>query len=622
MLFNQLEYDLQMDLAAHASREDFYTEMLRAYKARPTVERKMFPWPDASNVVVPLVAITVDGIVSRLMKAIMNQRNFAEVKIKRKEFEALETPIRDWIDHFITTSGARDRIRTILHDNSRSGDAFVKPLWVEEQKQYHTYDENGNVVQMNTPGYVGVRWHVVPGSDIILPQGFDEWDQLPRITQRLRYTYFELRRAVKERGWKNLEKVLATKKPREDVRYAAVQEAQHAGAPHEQFYELYETYGVYEIPNQESEEPDFQEVILTFSLDARCFVETLYNPFFGKQRLWVKVPYLTQPHELYGQSAAEQSLPQQEEASTAHNQVIDAATAANAGIIVTSPSTNIGRNEEIYPGKRIVTEKPREDVVVLHFSEPSARLGQVEQMALGYNNLRTGATPSTMGVDTDLTKYQTATTTTAFAAAGQVRFQTSIDDTRMALQELLYITIQLEQQFRPDGTPMPDGTQLRWPPGDPRDSMSLTLTLTNEVLNRDEEIRGYELLITLLNEYYARFMQAASYIMNPSFPPAMKVAAIQVMNSSHALMKRLVDRFDIEDTDTIIPQIMQVLQSMMPLLQGGQGAGGALVPGAGGTPPSVLGGAGAGVSAPPGAMPPGAGASGAVPGTGGSSLPM
>jgi hypothetical protein len=293
-------------------------------------------------------------------------------------------------------------------------------------------------------------------------------------------------------------------------------------------------------------------------------------------------------------------ITQQEESSTIHNQVIDAATAANAGIIVTSPDADLGQNQEIFPGKHIVTQKPREDVAIYHLSEASPTLRGMEQQSAFYAEKRSGASSYSMGVESQIAGSRaTATGTTALISEGNIRFWVSIDDARHAIQELLYLTLQLEQQFRPEGLQLPDGSTFQLPQGDIRTSIGLTLSLTSESVNRDLELQNMQLLMGVLNEYYMRLMQAGAMVLNPQFPPEQKALALQVMSASQNIVRRFVERFDVENIDQVVP-------NLLALLQYGQGQtsamAGALPPG-----PAGMAGGGLGPSAPgaPAGGPPG-----------------
>jgi hypothetical protein len=595
--FTTLVHDsLVQAVEVHAGREELLAMRKKAYKAHPEVDKKTFPWDGASNIVVPHVGVAVDAIVAKMLAAIFGSVDFAEVQIKKTEWEPLEKKIRDWINMFISSSGARNALRLIFHDAAQDGDAFVEPRWVEETRVWHSYDKaSGNVTAQTIPGYKGVRFHTICADCVIWPKGYDDWAVLPWFSTRNRYTWDELLQLEKEAVFENVAAIKRHKKERSDRRYAIVQKSEGVSGGVEETYEIYQIRGRFPIPQKDSEEVLFEEVILCYSLDARKFVQMIYNPYFGKFRHLVKVPFLVQPHEVAAMGVAEQVFPFQAIASTAFNQIMDAATAANAGMVVTDPESSIARDEKIYPGKIVITEKPKETQVI-HLSEPSTALQHVIELAGRMQQTRSSVSDYSLGLESPVAGSRaTATGTTALIGQGQIRFNVSIDEMRKAIEELIYLTIQQEQQFRPEGTPLPDGGTLQWPQEDPRQALGLTIRLTSDQINREAEIQSFNLLFQVLNEYYARFMQAVAMIMNPAFPAGMKLAAIQVINASQLIVKRMVERFDIENVDEIVPSIMGAMQAMMGGLGGIQG----MAPSPGGPPAPAQGAGGGGARRPP-----------------------
>ena len=608
-------------------RRQALAELRRAYKAIPEHRRKTFPWDGASNMVVPHVGTAVDAIVARLMSAILQAKDFCEIKIKNPEWERLEAPIRRWVNTFINTSGAHDRIRSFLFDAALNGDAFVEPQWVEETRTYHHYAAtSGSIVQTEIPSYSGVRWNVTVADDVIAPQGYDDWDELPWFATILRYTWDELQTLQTSGVFDNTDKLKDFKKQRDDPRYKVTQEAQHATGGVEATYECYQIHGRWPIPAKQIPElgndlppemagpleDEYQEVIIIYHMPTKTILRAIYNPYFGFTRHFVRVPFLIQPHELYGMGVAEQVLPFQDEATALHNQVVDAGTAANAGMIVTSPDSNIARDQRVFPGRIIISEKPS-DIKILRLSEPSHALSSMEQLSGRYQQVRSGVSDYNLGNESSVAPSRaTATGTTALIQQGNIRFNVSIEDVRKAIEELLYLTIQQEQQFRPEGTPIGDGETIQWPDGDPRLAIGLKVTLTNETLNREAEIQSFQVLFGVLTQYYERIMQSTSMIMNPQFPPPLKIAAVQVMNATHNIITRMVERFDIENVDEVVPHIVTSMQAMVGGLNGlgtpgvNPGAPTAPNPGApGGGPPGPA--PQNGVGGQPGGMPPTAG---------------
>jgi len=590
--------ELQAAVEAHAQRQKFLARLLKAYKALPEYEVKNFPWPNASNIVVPIVAISVDTVAARLQRAVLGAKDPVEAHVQTKTPYIIQVPpapeegvqggaqelddklLRDWCAWFLRESGGRDRLRTVFADMPLYGDAFASLNWVEEERVYHAYDDTGAVVELKVPAYTGVRWSVAAPSDVFWPTGYDEWQQLPWFALRLRYSLPELMDLV-EKGVFQREDVDQLKPSmREDARRLTSKRSEHVTDMPQEPYTLYEIRGRFEIPPAEGQTTDgavpvFEEVVLTYSLDKNIFLRKIYNPYFGKARHFVKVPYLVQPHELVGMGVAEMSIPFQEEATTSHNQVIDAATAANAGITVLSSNVQIGPNEEIYPGKTVVTDgSAKDDINIVHLSEPSQVLGAVEEKAFFMNEKRTGVSVYNLGMESPTVGSRaTATGTTALINEGNQRFWVSIDDMRSAIEELLYLTIQLEQQMRPEGFFFERGRYIQFPPGDPRQSIALRLNVSSESVNRDIEVQQMQLLMQVVNDYYMRLNQAMMLIANPQFPPQAKLMAAQTMEASSRLVKKFVERFDVEDLDAVVPSVVQTLQMMSQMMSmaGGQG---------------------------------------------------
>jgi hypothetical protein len=63
-IFNQVSY---LMAKTQNLREELLPKWVKTYKGTPEVERKSFPWPEASNLVVQLAATHADELLSRIM---------------------------------------------------------------------------------------------------------------------------------------------------------------------------------------------------------------------------------------------------------------------------------------------------------------------------------------------------------------------------------------------------------------------------------------------------------------------------------------------------------------------------------------------------------------------------
>jgi hypothetical protein len=589
-----------------------------------------------------LVAIAVDTVSSRLQKAIFGAKDIVEVTIKSPAAEPIEKPLREHLDKWVRDVAAKP-IRGVCFDTPLQGDAFAKLMWTDKRRLVHAYDEAGQVSTTETTEYEGPTLHVIPAGDVVYPEGFDYWADLPWMAHRQRYTKAELLKNARKGVFaqEKVDKILGFAKERDDPRHKVTSEAAHRKGRPSLLYEIYELYGLFEVPEPKedaavvsasgvpgattsdsesaaedsTEDPKeivWEECIIWYHQETRTILNAVYNPYFGKARHFVKIPYLVQNHEVAGLGIAEMVLQFQEGVSATINQQIDAATAANAGILVCTPGSNWGENNDVYPGKRVVTDNPTKDVTVVRLSEPSPNLGGAAQFMRQLSQERSGVSAYNLGMESGIVGSQaTATGTTAIIGEGNIRFWVSVEDFRSALEELIYLMLQQEQQFRPEGIDIPGVGKMQLPQGDLKAMLGLKINITSEKVNRELEIQNFQMLMQLLNDYYARFMQAAAMIANPQFPPMQKILAIQVMTGAQNIVKRIVERFDIENTDVIVPDLMMGIQQAIGMLSGQAAV-------AGGPPagPQALPG---GAQGPPGQAPPPG--NGGGPGPGGPPAP-
>lgn len=623
-LVNEIEQQLSAALATHVQRERKIMNLRRAYRALPEHEKKNFPWDGASNVVIPIVGITVDNVVARLMRAFMGTQDLVECTILDPQLAqpnpasaggSLEKDFRDWATMFFDKSGARDRLRTGFHDMSVDGTIYMKVRWDSKTRVVHAYGGGGGeIVETQVVDYEGPVWDEISSPDCIFPEGFDEWSKLPWVANRIRFTWQELCKTQADGMYSGIDDSFkATGGVRQDPAFTTAQEVNKVkGENTIPIYELYEIWGTFEVPKTATAPvdtpPQFEQMILTYSRAARKFVRKIYNPFFGRPIHIVRIPFLHMPHQIDALGVAEQVISFQEEAGTAHNQTIDAATAAIAGIVVVRPGADV--DSDIYPGKKIVTDNPREDVAIVHLSMGNSTLPSVEQSSAFWAEKRSGVNSYSMGVESPVAGSRaTATGTTALLNEGNLRYWVSIDDMRDSIVSLLYLTLQLEQQIRPEGTPITATRMLQLPQGDLREIFGLRLQMSSEKVNRDIEVQNFQVLITILNDYYARLMQLGGVLLNPQFPPQQKMLAMAVMDAANKMMVKFVERFDVDNINELVPGIQQVMQ----IMQAGQSMGGGQPPAG---PQGAIGPGGPGGPSPMAGPPPGNPGPGA-PGPGG-----
>src|SRR5215468_9577423 len=93
-----LEQELTEALQQHEKKLEWIDESNRLYLGDPSNRRKTFPWDGAANLVVPLVGITVDSIVARIMNTIFAVEPFWSAGALIKDLEPSVNPIQDFME--------------------------------------------------------------------------------------------------------------------------------------------------------------------------------------------------------------------------------------------------------------------------------------------------------------------------------------------------------------------------------------------------------------------------------------------------------------------------------------------------------------------------------------------
>jgi hypothetical protein len=327
-----------------------------------------------------------------------------------------------------------------------------------------------------------------------------------------------------------------------------------------------------------------------------------YNPFFHQEYPYSVARYLRQEKRFYGIGLAEMGDPFQEEGTTMHNQRLDSHTIANSTMMKGKKGIGIKEDEPIFPGRWFLVDN-MDDVQPLAMGRNFDSGVQDEQVAMSYRIARTGVNDYITGSANASVGYAAAYTNQMQEQRAGERFQQTLREVRTALSSTGQRVVELYQQFNQGGKIYAvlgpnDGqvvTQiLQFPLELIRYSIAIDVTATNASLNKEMEVRTNTILMQQATQFYMQMFQGLSIVVNPQVPPLMRQVALQMVTGGTELMRRLLDSYDVQDIDTIVPRIEE-------LLNGGQASpfGNGLAPVMGG-PPALAGGGGA----PPGVLQP------------------
>jgi hypothetical protein len=291
----------------------------------------------------------------------------------------------------------------------------------------------------------------------------------------------------------------------------------------------------------------------------------------------------------------------QAEVSTMHCQRIDNGTIRNSVLFKGRRGSGVKADEPIWPGRVILVDNPQEDLIPMPMGYEAQSTLQEEEMLINYYRGRTGISDYQRGGSgTPAISYSTATTTVQMLQQGRLRLDQTLREIQSALAETGQRVVELYQQFSQGQKPYlvmgdKDGQTveqiLQFPLDTIRLGVAIKVTATNAQLNKETRIRTDQIIFGLVTQFYQQLFQGMAIVVNPQYPPPLRVLAAQMVQGGIILARRILDAYGQQDLDRIIPDMEQLNATTQGLSQLGIGQ----------PPVAVVGPGGAGMGAGPGA---------------------
>lgn len=591
----------------------------RLYEARPVTAKKDFPWEGASNLVVPVIATTVDSIVSRIVNAIFGASDIWSSVARSGAWVKLADPIQLWLNWVgKEVLKIKDACKVWFLTTVKHGTGVAKMTWEQRRRNVVYKDSSGTLVKEQIIIHDGPKIQPVPLPDFLVSNDaihtFDvqncEW-----VAQRSLYTKKGLLEAVAS-GLFLKDKVDSILKLTRTQTTDYEQEVQtNTGISVNEYkdYEVWELWGSYDIDKDGIPE----EIVLNIHLESRTILRCVYNFYRHQERPFHLIRYMPRDNSIFGVGIVQMLKDIQEEITAIHNQRLDNATLSNTRAFKRKRGCTLG-SEDIYPGAMIDVEEA-DDITELAMGEAHATLLTEEMHTGAYGEKRTGISDYSVGRESSaIGSRATATSTLAIIQEGNKRFQMTIGDIREALSNIAHQVIMLYQQFAVDSEVMyemfsPQEKQIvqqyfKLPAELSRANVLIDTPAISEVYNKDIQRQTMLTLMQVMKQYYESTMQAFSVALNPQAPQPVKDLASQGAKAASDIWLKILEAFDFSDAETFVPDIEKMLGLASAVENGGMNAQQTGMPGSLGTGQPV-GPMGAGM---PGSEQPNPGMAGAI----------
>jgi hypothetical protein len=554
-----LSSELEEALYAHELKLEWIDESNRLYMGDPVTARKTFPWDGAANLVVPLVGITVDSIVARIINTIFAVQPFWSAQALIKDLEPVVHPLQDFMEWSrINELDMYVQIRSWIVEVVKHGWAYLKIYW-------ESFTQRGFVV---SGGAARVKDKIVRRpqvkhillADIICQAGIeDELNQAEWMAHRIRLTDGQLRWRKHDRVYQEVDKMLAHKAQMTPMEEKVLENEleKDAPRPRDKLNTLYEIYA--DLPLGGSDLP--VPVMITYHHETQTVARCVYNPDVMGERPFRKGKFIDREGKRDGIGISRQLALLQEEISTLHNQQVDNATLANTRFFVGRRGV-VRNGTRVWPGRFLTVPDPGKDIVTLPMADVYPSMRQLETSCLAYSERRSGVADYQLGRESNVMGNRaTATGTLALIQEGNRRFDLNVRDVRDCLGGVGKKLLILNAQFRPSGMAYfvkgQDGELieqvLNLPDEFLADGIGMELTASTATINREIEKQGLMAMMGTLTQYYQQLLQISGVAMNPQTPPPVQQMAVQMAEGARYLMSMIVQTYEIRAVDTLLP---------------------------------------------------------------------
>lgn len=587
-LADWLDQELSESLSAHYALEEQLDKWQKAYDGEPASPRKDFPWPNACNIVIPLIGIAVDSIVARIVNTLFSVTPFWSIRPLNKEVELIAKPTEGFLEWSRSNEfNIYKEVRLWTPEVVKFGWGYIKCPWEVKTVQEFILGDNGQPVPIiNTLRRPNPHW--VPIRDIVTQVGIeDELEQAEWLAHRVQLTDGQLKWREADGIYQGVDDVIKSK---EDMSTTTTLRNGVDFQYREKLNTLYEVWADVSISGSLP-----QSVVITFHKPTKKILRAIYNPIMSNKRPFVKAKFIEREGQMQGYGIAKRLFDLQEEISTIHRQQVDNSTIANTRFFLGKRGA-IRPNTRIWPGRFLMVGDTEKDVKAVQLGDVYQSMHTLSVEILAFSERASGVSDPFLGRESSVVGTRaTATGTLAILQEGNRRFDLNVRDIRDALSGVGRFVLELNHQFRPKGFAYfvqgQDGTLTEQMLELPREfiasRLAIELTASTATINREIERQGYISLLGLLTQYYDRTLQMGSLLANPNVPPELKAMGAKMAEGGRYIMQKLLQTFDIKNIDAVIP-------AMMEELNGSQGPQGDL---GGGQPNGQL----EGTMAPPGA---------------------
>jgi hypothetical protein len=547
--------------------EDKLPKWRKAYEAVPREQHREWPFPNASNVVVPIIAIHSDTLLARTMTAVVRTSPIWYSKIygdHGTDGDELRSAFEDAMQYVGIEPYELDLYR-VYHEwfgeAIKYGTSTVKLPWekIYEDQLIPAGDGSGDYDFLKQVQYEGPRPEKLPFEDFLCPPAAKTLDAADIKIHRIRMMRHTLeeRRFTQAYTTSKVDEILGSPdKTSPSINQAMREDTLGAKTSSSYGYEEYHIYECYlKWRGADGKAP---RIIATYHKKTDTLLRVIFdtNPL----QIFVSARLFYRDDMFYGYGFCETLWSFQEEISEIHNQRRDNQTVANTKVWRVDPDSKLHSGFRIFPSAMLPAGK--DEIEPLEHGSVSSLTIDEEKLSLDLAERRSGVSPPQQGygAGTQTKKgVYSAAGTMALLQDGNRRTDLNISDFRYAHTILGRI---VSRQYAEYGFGKQRGKLFGAQEDIINDAfkaikggtLGIPIYSSNASINREVEKQNDMMLHQIMNQHYQMISTLITQMSNPLVPQEVKDYGVKVINASDTLMKIILKDFGHDEVERLVPK--------------------------------------------------------------------
>jgi hypothetical protein len=567
--------------------EDKIVKWRFAHEAKPREEERQFPFQNASNIVIPIIAIHSDTLKAQLMASVFKTMPLVETLVLGEfggESDELRSAYADYMQYVGIDPSELDLYRVYnegMGEVIKYGTVTYKVPWEKITRDFLIPggDGSGSAKDfLSKTMYEGPRPEKLPFNSFYIPPQ----SKTLECADIKCHKRTMLKHELLERKFSDLynrEAVDAIlKTPDRTHPDQVVSEQQEdlgartdASSGHQE-WDIWECY----VQWRYSDEAFAPRMIATYHPLSDQLARVAWDNFEGE---WFVGARMGQRDDMYhGSGFAEILWSFQEGASETYNGYRDNQTVANTRVWRVSPDSKLHQGYRIYPSAMLPAEK--DEIEPLAHGDVSAINLDELRVLLDLAERRSGVSPPQQGFGAGMQSGKrgiySAMGTLSVLQEGNSRKDLNVSDMRDAHIRLMRLVTRQYGVFGNDSQFHKQRLELFGEKA-PLIKEAIDRIVSKKIglpcysssasVNKEVEKQNDIMLVGLMGRHYQMIAQLLTAIQQPTVPPAAKQYFLEVMVASNLLMKKILKNFDQSSVDRLVPDPIKALKAQAEAAQ-------------------------------------------------------